>query len=101
MEGRGFLSADRLNRASIGRIQRSLFALSLDAPVLAGPGGRRPGGGAAQVLHGGGASANSPNRWFDKTLQVGRTSCVQGVVPGSGAWRGGGTSCAAPHELID
>ncbi|XP_049648639.1 carnitine O-acetyltransferase-like [Accipiter gentilis] len=63
------LMRDRLNRASIGRIQRSLFALSLDAPVLAAAGGRGPGGGAAQVLHGGGACANSGNRWFDKTLQ--------------------------------
>lgn len=63
--------ADRLNRDSIGRIQRSLFALSLDAPVLAGAGGRGPEGGAKQVLHGGGAGANSANRWFDKTLQVG------------------------------
>ncbi|XP_075345517.1 uncharacterized protein LOC142403207 isoform X4 [Mycteria americana] len=63
------LMRDRLNRASIGRIQRSLFALSLDAPVLAAAGGRGPGGGAGQVLHGGGACANSGNRWFDKTLQ--------------------------------
>ncbi|XP_074713956.1 carnitine O-acetyltransferase-like [Strix uralensis] len=63
------LMRDRLNRASIGRIQRSLFALSLDAPVLAAAGGRGPGAGAGQVLHGGGAGANSGNRWFDKTLQ--------------------------------
>ncbi|XP_065510929.1 LOW QUALITY PROTEIN: carnitine O-acetyltransferase-like [Caloenas nicobarica] len=60
---------DRLNRDSIGRIRRSLFALSLDAPVLAAAAGRGPEGGAKQVLHGGGAGANSANRWFDKTLQ--------------------------------
>ncbi|XP_066842778.1 carnitine O-acetyltransferase-like [Anser cygnoides] len=65
----GLLMRDRLNRASIGRIQRSLLALALDAPVMAA-GGRSPGGGAGQVLHGGGAGANSCNRWFDKALQL-------------------------------
>uniref|UniRef100_A0A8C3N8U9 Uncharacterized protein n=1 Tax=Geospiza parvula TaxID=87175 RepID=A0A8C3N8U9_GEOPR len=49
----------------------SLLVLSLDSPVLAPPGGRGPEGVAAQVLHGGGANANSANRWWDKTLQVG------------------------------
>ncbi|XP_027563105.1 carnitine O-acetyltransferase-like, partial [Neopelma chrysocephalum] len=58
----------RLSRDSIGRIQRSLLLLSLDSPVLSG--GRGQGGVAAQVLHGGGACANSANRWFDKTLQL-------------------------------
>ncbi|CAN8178911.1 unnamed protein product, partial [Coccothraustes coccothraustes] len=61
---------DRLSRASLGRIQRSLLLLSLDSPVLAPPGGRGPEGVAAQVLHGGGANANSANRWWDKTLQA-------------------------------
>lgn len=65
----GLLMRDRLNRASIGRIQRSLLALALDAPVMAA-GGRGPGGGAGQVLHGGGAGANGCNRWFDKALQL-------------------------------
>lgn len=66
----GLLMRDRLNRASIGRIQRSLLALALDAPVMADAMGQSPGGGAEQVLHGGGAGANSCNRWFDKALQV-------------------------------
>lgn len=70
--------ADRLNRDSIGRIRRSLFLLSLDAPVLAAAEGRGPEGGAKQVLHGGGAGANSANRWFDKTLQVGGASGGRG-----------------------
>lgn len=66
---------DRLSRASLGRIQRSLLVLSLDSPVVTTPSGRGPEGVAAQVLHGGGAGANSANRWWDKTLQVG------GVTP--------------------
>ncbi|XP_068855674.1 carnitine O-acetyltransferase-like, partial [Aphelocoma coerulescens] len=66
----GHMMRDRLSRASLGRIQRSLLVLSLDSPVLAPPGGRGPEGVAAQVLHGGGAGANSANRWWDKTLQL-------------------------------
>ncbi|XP_064262452.1 LOW QUALITY PROTEIN: carnitine O-acetyltransferase-like, partial [Passer domesticus] len=66
----GAMMRDRLSRASLGRIQRSLLLLSLDSPVLAPARGAWPRGRAAQVLHGGGANANSANRWWDKTLQL-------------------------------
>ncbi|KAH1182821.1 carnitine O-acetyltransferase-like isoform X1 [Mauremys mutica] len=63
------LMRDRLNRESARCIQRSLFSVCLDAPVLKVSDERYPSRVAAQMLHGGGSYSNSGNRWFDKTLQ--------------------------------
>ncbi|KAJ6653439.1 hypothetical protein lerEdw1_009192 [Lerista edwardsae] len=63
------LMRDKLNRESARAIQRSLFTVCLDAPVLKVSDARAASRLAAQMLHGGGSHSNSGNRWFDKTLQ--------------------------------
>ncbi|XP_072844887.2 carnitine O-acetyltransferase [Pogona vitticeps] len=63
------LMRDKLNRESARAIQRSLFTVCLDAPVLKVSDARVASCLAAQMLHGGGSHSNSGNRWFDKTLQ--------------------------------
>ncbi|XP_042305048.1 carnitine O-acetyltransferase-like [Sceloporus undulatus] len=63
------LMRDKLNRESARAIQRSLFTICLDAPVLKVSDARAASRLAAQMLHGGGSYSNSGNRWFDKTLQ--------------------------------
>ncbi|KAL8213155.1 UNVERIFIED_CONTAM: hypothetical protein K2H54_061037, partial [Gekko kuhli] len=63
------LMRDKLNRESARAIQRSLFTVCLDAPVLKVSDSRAGSRLAAQMLHGGGSYSNSGNRWFDKTLQ--------------------------------
>ncbi|XP_008103907.2 carnitine O-acetyltransferase [Anolis carolinensis] len=63
------LMRDKLNRESARAIQRSLFTVCLDAPVLKVSDARASSRLAAQMLHGGGSYSNSGNRWFDKTLQ--------------------------------
>uniref|UniRef100_A0A8D0DT93 Choline/carnitine acyltransferase domain-containing protein n=1 Tax=Salvator merianae TaxID=96440 RepID=A0A8D0DT93_SALMN len=63
------LMRDKLNRESARAIQRSLFTVCLDSPVLKVSDTRAASRLAAQMLHGGGSFSNSGNRWFDKTLQ--------------------------------
>ncbi|XP_032997590.1 carnitine O-acetyltransferase-like isoform X2 [Lacerta agilis] len=63
------LMRDKLNRESARAIQRSLFTVCLDAPVLKVSDALASSRLAAQMLHGGGSYSNSGNRWFDKTLQ--------------------------------
>ncbi|XP_066580830.1 carnitine O-acetyltransferase b [Amia ocellicauda] len=63
------LLRDRINRDSVRAIERALFGVCLDAPVMRVSEGRYSSRMAAQVLHGGGTYSNSGNRWFDKTLQ--------------------------------
>ncbi|XP_062904015.1 carnitine O-acetyltransferase-like [Mobula hypostoma] len=63
------LMKDKLNRESVRTIQRSLFTVCLDSPVLKISEEKYTSRMAAQMLHGGGSYSNSGNRWFDKTLQ--------------------------------
>uniref|UniRef100_A0A8D2KUN7 Choline/carnitine acyltransferase domain-containing protein n=1 Tax=Varanus komodoensis TaxID=61221 RepID=A0A8D2KUN7_VARKO len=63
------LMRDKLNCESARAIQRSLFTVCLDSPVLKVSDARATSRLAAQMLHGGGSHSNSGNRWFDKTLQ--------------------------------
>lgn len=62
---------DQTNRSAMEDIQRSICVLCVDGE------GQPPAGsdharslGLAQMLHGGGSSWNSANRFFDKILQV-------------------------------
>uniref|UniRef100_A0A0B8RRG0 Carnitine O-acetyltransferase-like n=1 Tax=Philothamnus irregularis TaxID=1899461 RepID=A0A0B8RRG0_9SAUR len=63
------LMKDKLNQESALKIQRSLFTVCLDAPILKVSDAHAQSRLAAQMLHGGGSYSNSGNRWFDKTLQ--------------------------------
>uniref|UniRef100_A0A6Q2XHF5 Choline/carnitine acyltransferase domain-containing protein n=1 Tax=Esox lucius TaxID=8010 RepID=A0A6Q2XHF5_ESOLU len=69
------LLKDKLNKDSVRAIEKGLFTLCLDSPVLRVSDENRM---AAQILHGGGTYSNSGNRWFDKTLQF--------VVGEDGSW---------------
>ncbi|XP_041091373.1 carnitine O-acetyltransferase-like [Polyodon spathula] len=63
------LLRDRINRESVRAIERGIFTVCLDAPVMRMSEERYTSRMAAQMLHGGGTYSNSGNRWFDKTLQ--------------------------------
>ncbi|KAL3976127.1 solute carrier family 25 (mitochondrial phosphate transporter), member 3 [Sarotherodon galilaeus] len=63
------LIKDRTNKDSVRAIQKSIFTVCLDAPMLRVSDDLYLSRVAAQILHGGGARWNSGNRWFDKTLQ--------------------------------
>jgi len=72
------MSKNRENRRLFDIINQAIFILCLDQRTSHI--GRTPDGGndaeqnldlwAGQMLHGGGSSFNSGNRWFDKTLQL-------------------------------
>ncbi|XP_037120305.1 carnitine O-acetyltransferase b [Syngnathus acus] len=72
------LLRDKLNRESVRAIERGLFSLCLDSPVMRISDEKYASRKAAQVLHGGGTFSNSGNRWFDKTLQF--------VIGEDGSW---------------
>uniref|UniRef100_A0A3Q2Q4P6 Carnitine O-acetyltransferase n=1 Tax=Fundulus heteroclitus TaxID=8078 RepID=A0A3Q2Q4P6_FUNHE len=63
------LIKDRTNKESVRAIQKSIFTVCLDAPMLRVSDEMYMSRVAAQMLHGGGTRWNSGNRWFDKTLQ--------------------------------
>lgn len=72
------LLRDKLNKESVQAIEKGLFSLCLDSPVMRISDEKYASRKAAQVLHGGGTFSNSGNRWFDKTLQF--------VVGEDGSW---------------
>ncbi|XP_056319150.1 carnitine O-acetyltransferase-like [Danio aesculapii] len=63
------LIKDKTNKESVRAIQKSIFTVSLDAPMPRVSDEMYHNKVAAQMLHGGGSRWNSGNRWFDKTLQ--------------------------------
>lgn len=65
-----FSPPDKTNKESVRAIQKSIFAVCLDAPLPRVSDELYLSRVTAQMLHGGGARWNSGNRWFDKTLQV-------------------------------
>uniref|UniRef100_A0A8B9L9K5 Carnitine O-acetyltransferase b n=1 Tax=Astyanax mexicanus TaxID=7994 RepID=A0A8B9L9K5_ASTMX len=72
------LLQDRINKDSVRLIEKGLFTLCLDSPVMRISDEKYASRMAAQILHGGGTYSNSGNRWFDKTLQF--------VVGEDGSW---------------
>ncbi|XP_065068504.1 carnitine O-acetyltransferase-like isoform X2 [Rhopilema esculentum] len=70
------LKRDPINRGSLDRIIKSIFVLCLDKSH--GPPSNTPTvsedptltNSVNQMLHGGGSSLNSCNRWFDKAFQL-------------------------------
>ncbi|XP_029918923.1 carnitine O-acetyltransferase b [Myripristis murdjan] len=72
------LLRDKLNKESVQAIEKGLFSVCLDSPVMRISDEKYASRMAAQVLHGGGTFSNSGNRWFDKTLQF--------VVGEDGSW---------------
>ncbi|XP_062844831.1 carnitine O-acetyltransferase isoform X2 [Trichomycterus rosablanca] len=63
------LIKDKTNKESVQAIQKSIFAVCLDAPMPQVSDEMYRSQAAVQMLHGGGSRWNSGNRWFDKTLQ--------------------------------
>ncbi|XP_058830340.1 carnitine O-acetyltransferase [Topomyia yanbarensis] len=63
------LHTDPTNQKTIKAIQSSLFVLSLDYEI-GNPSGDDIIDACHLLIHGGGSTANSGNRWYDKTLQL-------------------------------
>ena len=64
------LAADEKNKECLKSIERSIFALCLDKEVPSVPEEEWRHNFGARLLHGGGSTWNSGNRWFDKTIQM-------------------------------
>ncbi|XP_045460788.1 choline O-acetyltransferase isoform X2 [Harmonia axyridis] len=82
-EARALLLLDENNRRNLDLISKSLLVICLDEALPPSfncrlqrgakghsAGNRDEANLAAQMLHGGGSSYNSANRWFDKTIQI-------------------------------
>ncbi|XP_050294303.1 choline O-acetyltransferase, partial [Anthonomus grandis grandis] len=82
-EAREDLMKDDKNRRNIELITKSLLVVCLDEALPASFNCRNPKGGKGyyvgsrdesnlchQMIHGGGSTYNSANRWFDKTIQL-------------------------------
>lgn len=63
------LRANPANNATLDAIQSSLFTLSLDYEIKNSSGDDIIDA-CHLLIHGGGSTANSGNRWYDKTLQL-------------------------------
>ncbi|CAH1246488.1 CHAT [Branchiostoma lanceolatum] len=73
------LMEDSTNRDSLDMIERCIFVLCLDEGVCCDKTDLTL---ACQMLHGNGSHSNTPNRWFDKTMQDGAsggddTTCLE------------------------
>lgn len=60
---------DKVNKASIEEIQRCIFLVSLDGPIV-NPTGNIMTDAALNCVHGNGPQGYAGNRWYDKTIQV-------------------------------
>ena len=71
-------STDQTSSQSIVKIQKSMFMVCLDQDYSGTNNVQsnhfkdefRSSASFGQILHGGGSTENTGNRWFDKTLQV-------------------------------
>lgn len=71
------LRKDKLNKASIEEIQRSIFLVALDGPIV-NPTGNEMTDAALLCVHGNGSQGYAGNRWYDKTIQfiIGKKGAV-------------------------
>ncbi|XP_050691120.1 carnitine O-acetyltransferase-like isoform X3 [Eriocheir sinensis] len=71
------LRKDKVNKASIEEIQRCIFLVSLDGPIV-NPTGNIMTDAALNCVHGNGPQGYAGNRWYDKTIQfiVGKKGAV-------------------------
>lgn len=71
------LRKDKTNKASMEEIQRCIFLVALDGPVV-NPTGNIMTDAALNCVHGYGPQGYAGNRWYDKTLQfiIGKKGAV-------------------------
>lgn len=71
------LRKDKVNKASLEEIQRCVFLVALDGPVVNSTGNAMTDA-ALNCVHGNGPQGYAGNRWYDKTIQfiVGKKGAV-------------------------